>query len=160
MSDRDDIVEALGRYARALENRGGKALAALCIADAQFLVFSRYGQEDYEALDADPVSLATICGMLDNSAMPAGRGMHYLTTDHIVDITGDQAWMQAQFLVVGSTANARPETGWPSDANMMQGTLTLAMIGYYQSQLRKVDGRWLFARHEVKHSLPMVRPSR
>jgi hypothetical protein len=33
------------------------------------------------------------------------------------------------------------------------------MIGRYDSHLRRIDGRWVFTTHRVKHSLPIARPS-
>jgi hypothetical protein len=158
MNDRYEIIEALARYARAIEERDGEALAALFAPEGEFQVFSRYAGEEYVALDADVVGQDALHAMLTNSAMPPGRGMHYLTTDHIVDIAGDEARMQAQFVVLASTANPRPENGWAPGAELMQGKLTLTMIGNYDSQLRRIGGSWVFTRHQVKHSLPMALP--
>jgi hypothetical protein len=157
MDDRVEIIETLGRYARALESRDARTVATLFTQDGKIQLFSRYGQDTYQqhnVVDGQD----EIRGMLDNVAMPPGRGMHYLTTDHIVDISGDEARLRAEFLIVTSVANPRPEKGWPSDAELMQGTLSLLMIGHYDSQLRKSGGRWLFALHQVKHSLPMTHP--
>lgn len=158
MSDRNEIIEALGRYARALEDRDGDAIATLFAPDGVFEVFSRYGREDYIKMGADVVGRDAIGAMVSKGSLPPGRGMHYLTTDHIVDFTGDEARLRAQFVVVESTANPRPADGWPSGASLMQGALGLVMVGNYDSQLRKVEGRWVFAHHQVKHSLPMAVP--
>jgi ketosteroid isomerase-like protein len=157
VDDRVAIIEALARYARALENRDGETLATLFAPDAKVEVFSRYGSEEYESQDVDMSGRDQIRGMVANSTMPPGRGMSYMTTDHIVEITGDVARLQAQFLVISSVANPRPENGWPSGAELMQGALSPIMIGHYESLLRKSGGRWLFTRHRVKHSLPMPR---
>lgn len=158
MNDRTEIIEALARYVRALEQRDGETLAALFAAEGEFQVFSRFDQEKYVAHKVHVVGRDALRAMMSNSALPAGQGMHYLTTDHLVDITGDVATMQAQFFALASAATPRPENGWPSGADLMQGKLNLVMIGYYQSDLRKVDGRWLFTRHHVKHSVPMTLP--
>ncbi|MFD9669921.1 nuclear transport factor 2 family protein [Rhodococcus sp. NPDC059968] len=158
MNDRQDILEVLARYVRAFEKRDGDALAALFAPDGELQVFSRYGREEYVALDADRVGDDALRAMVNSGTLPPGRGMHYLTTDHIVDITGDEATLQAQFVVVGSNANPRPENGWPAGADLMQGKLAPIMIGHYESRLRKIGDSWLFTRHQVKHSLPMALP--
>ena len=158
VDDRVEIIEALARYARALESRDGETLATLFAPDGKVEVFSRYGSEAYESQDVDMNGRDQIRGMLANGTMPPGRGMSYMTTDHIVEITGDVARLQAQFLVISSVAKPRPEGGWPSGAELMQGALSLIMIGHYESLLRKSGGQWLFTRHRVKHSLPMSRP--
>ena len=158
MNDRVEIIEALARYARALERRDGETLATLFTEGGQVEPFSRYGQEPYEPQGSGVSGREQIRNMFANAALPPGSGMHYLTTDHIVDIDGDEARLQAQFVVVVSAGNARPDTGWPPGADMMQGTLSVFMIGHYDSQLRKSEGRWLFTRHHVKHSLPIALP--
>ena len=159
MKDREDIIEVLARYALALEERDGDALAAVFAPDGEFQVFSRFGREDYVAHDVNVVGHAALRTLFKGS-LPPGRGMHYLTTDHIVSITGDEARMHARFVVMESTANPRPEDDWPSGATLMQGKLALLMIGFYDSRLRKIDGRWLFTRQQVKHSMPMTLPSK
>src|ERR1700704_4346174 len=95
------------------------------IEGGQVEPFSRYGQEPYEPQGSGVSGREQIRNMFANAAVPPGSGMHYLTTDHIVDIDGDEARLQAQFVVVVSAANARPDTGWPPGADMMQGTLSV-----------------------------------
>ena len=156
--DRVEIIEALARYARALESRDGETLATLFAPEGKVEVFSRFGSEEYESRHVNVNGRDQIRAMLANGTMPPGRGMSYMTTDHIVEITVDVARLQAQFLVISSVANPRPDGGWPSGAELMQGSLSLVMIGHYESLLRKSGGQWLFTRHRVKHSLPMSRP--
>jgi SnoaL-like domain len=160
MNDRYEIIETLARYARALEERDGDALAGLFAPEGVFQLFSRYSSQEYVALDADLVGHDALRASMKNSTMPPGRGMHYLTTDHIVDITGDEATLQAQFVVVASTANPLPTNGWPPGAELMQGKLALIMIGHYDSRLRRIGEKWVFTRHQVKHSLPMAIPAK
>jgi hypothetical protein len=159
VNDRDEIIEVLARYARALEERDAEALTAVFAPDGEFQVFSRFGREEYVAHDVNVVGHAALRALFKGS-LPPERGMHYLTTDHIVDITGDQATMHARFVVMESTANPRPVGGWPSGAKLMEGELALLMIGFYDSRLRKIGGRWVFARQQVKHSMPMTLPLR
>ena len=158
MNDRVEIIETLGRYARAAESRDGETLATLFTEDAEVEVSSRYGQEPYEPPHIGIRGRDQIRDMFTKGAMPLGRGMHYLTTDHIVEIDGDEATLHAQFLIVASAANARPDGGWPAGSDLMQGTLSPMMIGHYQSRLRKREGRWRFTSHKVKHSLPLASP--
>jgi hypothetical protein len=33
------------------------------------------------------------------------------------------------------------------------------MIGRYDSRLARIDGRWAFTAHRVKHNLPIVIPA-
>jgi hypothetical protein len=160
MGDRNEILEVLARCARALEERDGKAVAALFASDGEFSLFGRYGRDDYVDAGVHVVGRDNIRAMIEIDSMPPGRGMHYLTTDHIVKVSGDEASMNAQFVAVESNADLHSESRWSAAAGIVQGTLALTMIGRYDSRLRRVDGRWVFTTHRVKHSLPIALPSK
>jgi hypothetical protein len=160
MGDRNEILEVLARYVRALEERDGKAVVALFAPDGEFTLFGRYGRDDYVDAGVHVVGRDNIRAMVEIDSMPPGRGMHYLTSDHIVEISGDEASMSAQFVAVESNANLRSESRWSTATNIVQGTLALTMIGHYDSRLRRIDGRWVFTVHRVKHSLPIALPSK
>ena len=158
MNDRFEIIEALSRYTEALEERDGDALAALFTPNGQLRLFSRYGREEYVAAGTSVIGRDALRAMVEKAALAPGGGMHYVTSDHIVDLMGDEARLRARFLVMRSAANRPPDSGWPRGAELMQGKLWLFMIGYYDSHLSRVAGQWLFTRHEIKHSLPMALP--
>jgi hypothetical protein len=157
MNDRDAIIELLARYARALEDRDGEALVAVFAPDGEMRAFSRFDRADYVAHDTDVVGHDALRTLFDGPLSP-GAGRHYLTTDHIVDVAGDEARLRARFAVLESSANPRPDDGWPSGAKLTQGELRPLMIGYYDSHLRKGDGGWLFTCHQIKHSMPLTFP--
>jgi hypothetical protein len=155
---RHDVIEALARYTEALEDRNGDAMAELFTPNGQLQLYSRYGRDKYIAAGAAVVGRDALRAMIQNAALAPGEGMHYATTDHVVHFAVDEAWMRARFLVMRSVSTARPDAGWPGDAELMQGKLSLYMVGFYDSRLSWVDGKWLFARHEIRHSLPMSIP--
>jgi hypothetical protein len=62
--------------------------------------------------------------------------------------------MNAQFLVFSSVALQKPEDGWQAPPGV-KGDIMPIMIGYYDSDLRKIDGVWKLTRLDVKHSLPV-----
>ena len=160
MGDRNEILEVLARYVRALEERDGTAVAALFAPDGEFTLFGRRGRDDYVDAGVHVVGRDNIRAMIDAGSMPPGRGMHYLTTDHIVAISGDVADMSAQFVAVESDADVPSESPWSTAAGMLRGTLALTMIGRYDSRLRRIGERWVFTTHSVKHSLPIALPSK
>jgi hypothetical protein len=156
MTDRSEIVEALAHYVRALEERDGQAIAALFAADGEFEVFSRDGVNGYVATGVRVVGRDNIRAMIENGSLPPGRGMHYLTTDHLVEINGDEATMDAQFVAVESNTGVRSDHDWTTGAKMLHGSLALSMVGRYDSRLQRVEGRWVFKVHRVKHNLPIA----
>jgi hypothetical protein len=158
VSHRYQLIEALSRYTEALEERDGDAVAALFTVNGKLRLFSRYARDEYVAAGAAVVGREALRAMVDNAALSPGAGMHYVTSDHVIDIAGDEARMRARFLVIQSSATPQPDSGWPRGAELMQGKLSPFMVGFYDSRLSRVDGKWLFARHDIKHSLPMAFP--
>jgi ketosteroid isomerase-like protein len=155
VSERDEIVEVLARYARALEDRDADAVAELFAPDGNFELFSKDGSGEYVS---GPVVAGRehIRAMVGGGSLPPGRGMHYLTSDHIVEITGDEASLRAQFLAVESSGDVPSGDKWTAGASVLTGSYALTMVGRYESQLRKAGGRWQFTVHRVKHNLPMA----
>jgi hypothetical protein len=158
MNDRHEIVELLARYVRALEKRDGEAVAALFTPDGEFELFGRSGRDDYAA-GVKVVGRENICAMVNGGSVAPGRGMHYLTTDRIVEINGDEASLDAQFVAVESNADLPTNSTWTTAQGIVHGTLALTMIGRYDSRLARIDGRWAFTVHRVKHNLPIVIPA-
>jgi hypothetical protein len=59
-----------------------------------------------------------IGAMIEAGSRPPGRGMHDLTSDHILKISGDEASMGAQFVAVESNADLRSENSWGTAAGI------------------------------------------
>jgi hypothetical protein len=155
MSDRVEIVEVLARYVRAMERRDGDALAELFTPDGAFALFGRNSDGEYVPSGADVIGRDRIRAMVEGGALPPHRGMQYLTTDHIVEIEGATASLEAQFTAVETDADIPAEVGWSTGARLLQGSLAVTMLGRYESELTKIDGCWLLAKHHVKHRLTL-----
>jgi hypothetical protein len=63
----------------------------------------------------------------------------------LVDIDGDRATVDAQFMVFSILGDAKPASGWPAGAVGAMGTITPIESGYYNQRLVRVDGQWLDA---------------
>jgi hypothetical protein len=92
------------------------------------------------------------------SAHPEGGSSHHTTLDHLIDIDGDQVHLNAQFIVYRVQAAARPPEGWPAGAAGAQGTVQPIESGYYDTELRRVDGEWKIVRHSVLMDMPIALP--
>jgi hypothetical protein len=92
------------------------------------------------------------------TAHPPLGWSHHTTHDHIIDIYGDEATIDAQFVVFSTVGRARPDDGWPPNASGAQGTITPIESGYYQPRLTRVDGAWKIAHHTIILDLPMAFP--
>ena len=81
---------------------------------------------------------------------------HHTTHDPIIEVDGDTATLDAQFVVFGVVGAEKPEAGWPAGASAAQGTITPIESGYYRPILKKVDGRWMMAHQRIYLDLPIA----
>ena len=119
MSDHEQIRALLARYNLAIDAGDTAGWAACFTADGAF---------ESTGVESEPVRVEA--GDLPAFAtrqheINQGRGRHW-TTNELIEVDGDTATMQCYLLAV--TTGRR-----------------IAATGIYRDQLRKVDGRWLFA---------------
>jgi hypothetical protein len=89
---------------------------------------------------------------------PKSGWSHHTMVNPIVEIDGDTADYDAQFLVYSVRGLARPADGWPAGTSGAQGSITPIESGYVRTELRRQDGEWRIQRHVIKHDLPYVFP--
>ncbi|NML76963.1 nuclear transport factor 2 family protein [Rhizobium sp. S-51] len=156
MSDRSDVIEVLSRYVRAADHRDPVAMAALFLPDAVVEIFHGIGGALTKL--GELAGAETIGGAVRNMMAPhPARGWsHHTTFDHIVTINGDDASIDAQFIVYNTVGHRLPDAGWPAGVNGAQGSITPVESGYYRPVLGRVDGSWRIAHHVIVHDLPMA----
>ncbi|MGI5135390.1 nuclear transport factor 2 family protein [Streptomyces sp. CA-106110] len=160
MNDRYEIQDVLSRYVRANDERDHAALAALFAEDGVFRFFGRSGTGKYQLSGEAITGAGEIKAFAEGWPPLAERlYLHHMTTDHVIEVDGDQATMNAQFVVMSTVADAEPEGGWPKGLLGVQGSITPIMIGLYDSDLRSIDGVWKLTRLDVLHSLPHSLPT-
>ena len=98
---------------------------------------------------------AAVSQMISCTPRGAGATIH---DDHIIDVNGDDATLDAQFVVFEARGKERQATGWPEGASGAQGTVQPIEAGYYRPILRRVDGVWKITTLRITHSLPMAFP--
>jgi hypothetical protein len=85
------------------------------------------------------------------------RGWSHNATDGLlIDIDGDRATVDAQFMVFSILGDAKPASGWPAGAVGAMGAITPIESGYYTQTLVRVDGQWLIESLQIRHNLPMA----
>jgi hypothetical protein len=85
------------------------------------------------------------------------RGWSHNATDGLlIDIDGDRATVDAQFMVFSILGDAKPASGWPAGATGAMGAITPIESGYYAQKLVRVEGQWLIESLQVRHNLPMA----
>ena len=82
----------------------------------------------------------------------------HVTANHIIEVDGDRAHMNAQFIVFRIQAAARPAEGWATGTFGAQGTVQPIESGYYDTDLRRIDGEWRIVAHRILLDVPYVIP--
>ncbi|MEU3985589.1 nuclear transport factor 2 family protein [Streptomyces sp. NPDC026672] len=160
MSDERRVQEVLARYVRATDRRDGKAQGALFTDDAVVQIHIKTGPGTHEPFGEPLIGGAAVEYAVDHymAPHPEGGSSHHTTSDHIIEVDGDRAHLNAQFIVFRVQAARRPGTGWPEGTFGAQGTVEPIESGYYDTELRRVDGEWKIVRHDVLMDMPMAVP--
>lgn len=160
MSDERKVQEVLARYVRATDRRDGKSQGALFTDDGTAQIFAKTGHDAYEPVGEPIIGGPGVRYAVDNfmAPHPEGGSSHHITSDHLIEVDGDQAHMNAQFVVFEVRATARPADSWPEGVFGAQGTVRPIESGYYDTDLRRVDGEWKITAHRVLMDMPMAIP--
>jgi hypothetical protein len=160
MSDERKIQEVLARYVRATDRRDGRSQGALFTVDATVQIFAKTGPDTYETVGEPVIGAAGVEYAVDNfmAPHPEGGSGHHITSDHLIEVDGERAHMNAQFVVFEVRAGSRPAAGRPESAFGAQGTVRPVESGYYDTDLRRVDGEWQIVAHRVLMDMPMAIP--
>lgn len=135
LEDTEAIRELLRDYGRHLDRRDIDAWAALFADDGEWLggLGHARGREALRGMLADA---------LPPGPPAPGEGGHHLFADQRVEVDGDRATAQSRWVFI-TTTDGRP---------------SLAMLGTYDDELVRVDGRWLFLRRVVTTDIPHQDP--
>ena len=63
-----------------------------------------------------------------------------------------------EYVVFEVRGDARPPSGWPSGVAGAQGSVRPIECGYYDTDLRLIDGEWKIVHHRVLSDLPFAIP--
>jgi uncharacterized protein (TIGR02246 family) len=129
--DRFSILDVIARYNRAADERDVEATVALYTEDG-------YIDGDFSTARGREGLRADLPGIFEME----GTLKRHVTTNHIIEGDGDTATVRSMLVVLeGETAPAVGATSVIAD------------------ELRKVDGRWLVARHHVKIDPTLALPT-
>jgi hypothetical protein len=158
MSDELAVQQVLAHYVRAHDRRDGAAMAALFTPQARVTILYNHpphGEPEVigELVGREAIDQATAQMMKPH---PARGWSHNATDGLLLDIDGDRATVDAQFMVFSVLGDPKPAGGWPAGAAGAMGAITPIESGYYTQQLVRVDGQWLIEALQVRHNLPMA----
>jgi SnoaL-like domain len=158
MSDERVAQQVLAKYVRGVDARDGAAVAALFTETGRVEIsYNNSGRlEPLGELVGKDAIAAAVSQMMQPH--PAHGWSHHTTHDQIIEVDGDNATIDAQFVVFEVRGKERPTTGWPEGTLGAQGTVEPTEAGYYRPILRRVDGDWKIETLRIVHNLPMAFP--
>lgn len=157
MSDQRQVQEVLARYVRAADRRDGTAMSSLFVEHARVEIHEgQQAPRQIGLIEGSGAIGAAVAGLM--KPHPAGGWSHHTTHDPIIDIDGDVATIDAQFIVYDTSGESKPPAGWPDSAFGAQGRVAPIEAGYYRSRLVRKDGQWKIDLHRIHLDLPMAFP--
>jgi len=158
MSEERAVQQVLAKYVRGADARDGAAVAAMFTEDGRVEIsYNNSGKlEPLGELVGREAITAAVSQMM--KPHPSRGWSHHTTHDHIIDVNGDDATLNAQFVVFEVRGKERPAAGWPEGAFGAQGTVLPIEAGYYRPILRRVDGVWKITTMRITMNIPMAFP--
>ena len=158
MSDELAVQQVLAHYVRAHDRRDGPAAAALFTPQARVTIVYNNNPDGEPEMIGELVGREAIAQAVTQMMKPhPPRGWSHNATDGVlVEIDGDRASVDAQFMVFSILGDEKPASGWPAGAAGAMGTITPIESGYYTQKLVRVGGQWLIEALEIRHNLPMA----
>lgn len=159
MNDEQAVSQLMARYTRGADRREPSLIKAIFTQDGVVDIFLGPDVENEQLghlAGNEQISQAVVIGMLPH---PDRGWSHHRTTDHIVEVTGDSATLEAHFITYNTVGAARPVDGWGGGVAGAQGTITPIESGYYRPTSARNQGEWLITRLVIVHDLPYVFPS-
>jgi hypothetical protein len=132
--DRAEIEDLMARYLFALDYNDLDSFIAMFTEDAEF-EFARgtaYGKADIlETVKGFKERIATI--YVDEDGNPAV--LRHVLAHTAIRVEGERAWTRAQWFEMANDGPGK--------------SLKMGTFGIYEDELRKVGGRWLFAKRRI-----------
>ncbi|MGI4747016.1 MAG: nuclear transport factor 2 family protein [Janthinobacterium lividum] len=159
MSDEFQVQQVLARYVRAADARDGIAMGKLFMPDGRVDIgYSNGGIVTAIGQLQGSDAIAQAVSSMMRPHPPRGWS-HHTTHDLLIEVDGDRATLDAQFVVFNTVGAEKPADGWSKDALFaLQGTVTPIESGYYRPVLRRLDGQWRIETLQILHDLPMAMP--
>ena len=154
MPDELTVQQVLARYARAHDHRDGAAMAELFTTEGRVEIFYRDELAPLGILAGHEAIANAVLHMM--KPHPPRGWSHFAADGLLIEIDGDHATVDAQFIVFNILGAEQPEAGWPKDARGAQGTITPIESGYHRENLVRVRGTWLIESLRITHHLPLA----
>src|ERR1700679_3408494 len=114
MTDERAVQQVLAKYVRGADTRDGAAVAAQFTPNGRVEIF--YNSAGKLEPIGELVGQDAIADAVSNMMQPHPPlgWSHHTTHDSIIEVNGDEARLDAQFVVFNVAGKERPADGWPA----------------------------------------------
>lgn len=156
MSPERAIQQILAKYVRAADALDGEKLSNLFIPEGKVEIYDfNEGKPNLLFVLSGKSEIANAISNLMKPHPPKGWS-HHTTHDHIIEVKGGDAEMDAQFIRFDSIGAIRPQDGWPAGMVGLIGSVKPTESGYYKPSLKFLNGEWKITTHRIFHDLTFV----
>lgn len=155
-----DVQQVLSRYVRDTDHRDGASVSQLFTPQGRIDISAKNAKGDYQPVGAPIVGRAAIANAVTNLQSPVGglTSEHHVTSDPLVEIHGNTAHLNVQFLTYAVQGATEPAAGRPAGTAGAQGTIRPYEVGYYDVTLQSAGSGWQISDLRILHDLPFVIP--
>ena len=156
LTDETMVLNVLGRYARAHDQRDAAAMAALFAPEATIEIIDAVGgvHRPLGRLEGRRAISDAVRQMMAPHD-PRGWSQNVINAP-IIAIDGETAIIDAQFMVFSIMAAEVPAGGWPAGTSGAQGRIVPIEAGQYHGELHRTADGWAIAAMRIEHRLPMA----
>jgi hypothetical protein len=156
LTDESMLLNVLGRYARAHDQRDPAAMAALFMPEATIEIIDSVGgaQRPLGRLEGRQAISEAVRQMMAPHD-PRAWSQNVISAP-IIAIDGKTAIIDAQFMVFNIMAAEVPDGGWPAGTSGAQGRIVPIEAGQYHAALHRTADGWAIAAMRIEHRLPMA----
>ncbi|WP_072805886.1 nuclear transport factor 2 family protein [Rhodococcoides yunnanense] len=147
---RDDdaqISRVITEYTRAVDRRDAEGQAEHFLADAtvEYLINNGASVQIFEAASVGREQIAErVRTLAANAAQRATSWNHHVTSNYLIDVTGDTARLEARYIAYRVVPNLTAE-----GVSISGGELFPYSIGFYRADLERTGEGWKFARLQM-----------
>ncbi|MEU4173362.1 nuclear transport factor 2 family protein [Streptomyces sp. NPDC026665] len=156
-----EVQQTLAQYVRGTDHRDGAAVSGLFTSKGAVEILAKNSNGAYKPVASPIVGRDAINNAVTHMQAPLTglASEHHVTSDPTVSVKGHTAHLNVQFITYAVQGASEPAGGWPAGTAGAQGTIKPYESGYYDAELRRVDGDWQITNLRILHDLPIIIPS-
>ncbi|MEO6315253.1 MAG: nuclear transport factor 2 family protein [Chitinophagaceae bacterium] len=156
MSPERAVQQVLAKYVRAADRLDAVAICNLFVAGGKVEVsYANDGKQELIFVLTGHAEISHGISDIMRPHPPGGWSQH-TTFDPIIEVSGEYATCDVQFIRFDTLGNDQATAGWPGVTKGVAEAILPTESGYYQSILQKKADDWKIANLKIFHELPFA----